>query len=78
MLEKLLLHLGLEIDSDRLRCIEKHTEGKFHRAKHLLQMVSKATEPHWASSKLLYIFTYKTSVHFIYDYNNKTQFALPS
>ena len=34
MLEKLLVHLGLEIDSDRLRCIEKHTEGQFHRAKH--------------------------------------------
>ena len=32
-MKKLLGHLQLEVDSGRLFCIEKHSEGKFHRAK---------------------------------------------
>ena len=32
-MRKLLGHLQLEVDSGRLDCIEKHSEGKFHRAK---------------------------------------------
>lgn len=33
-IRKLLKELRLELDSGRLHCIEKHSEGKFHRAKH--------------------------------------------
>ena len=32
-MKKLLGHLQLEVDSGRLHCIEKHSEGKFHRGK---------------------------------------------
>ena len=33
-LRKLLKHLHLNIDEERLHCIEKHSAGSFHRVKH--------------------------------------------
>ena len=32
-MKKLLSHLQLEVDPGRLDCLEKNSEGKFHRAK---------------------------------------------
>ena len=32
-LKKLLYYLKVEVDPGRLHCIEKHSEGKFHRGK---------------------------------------------
>ena len=33
-LKKILYYLKVEVDPGRLHCIEKHSEGKFHRANH--------------------------------------------